>query len=109
MIPLERLSLEDEHYNQRKDCQRYHLLDNLELHQVEGASIPLETHPVGRNCQAVLEKSYSPRKENDQDERPSRADFHFAEFQMPIPGKCHENIRCNKHQYRPDTVHISLE
>ena len=47
MIPLEGLAFEYEHYNQGKDCQRYHLLDNLELHQVEWASIPLETHPVG--------------------------------------------------------------
>lgn len=60
MVPLNGLALE---HHSADDCEYregYHLLYDLELHQVERASVDIGAYPVCRNHEAVFEKSYAP-------------------------------------------------
>ena len=71
MIPLDGLSLEHEHHDDRENRKGHDLLDHLELKQVEWASVALETDAVGGHGETVFEKRNTPRKQDDHDERPS--------------------------------------
>ena len=74
MVPVELLVLEDEVGNDSKDHQRDALLDDLELHEVEGATIVDEANAVGRNLTTVLEEGDHPREGDDQIEGPVGGD-----------------------------------
>ena len=52
---------EDEHH------EGDDLLDDLQLHECEGAAVALEADTVRRHLQAVFEECYSPGEENDED------------------------------------------
>ena len=106
VVPLYGLALEKEHHYHRKDGERDHLLNNLELKQVEGTSVADKTDTVSRHSKAIFKKCYSPREQDDQYERPSGGDFHFAEFKMPVPGEGHEDVGKDQHHYGPDSVHF---
>ena len=70
MVPVEVLMLEHDIGYDGKDGQRYTLLDDLELYQIEGAAIAFETHPVGRNLTAVFKEGDAPREGNDAEQGP---------------------------------------
>ena len=70
MVPLDRLGLENQSADDSEDSQRDGLLDDLELHQVERASIHVGSYPVCRYHKEILEKRYPPRKEYDGNQRP---------------------------------------
>ena len=97
MVPLNRLSLEQERDDDGENGQGNHFLNHLQLHQVERAAISDKADAVGRNGETVLEKGNSPGKEDNQDERPARGDFHLLKLQMAVPGERHENVRKHKH------------
>ena len=108
MIPLKRLALEEYSYHYREYRQRYHFLYYLELHKVEGTSVPVEPYPVRWYLGAVFEKGYAPGEDDDEDQRPSVRDMHLLEFQMSVPGKGHHYVRDDKKKYCPEPLH-SLE
>ena len=54
VVPMELLVLEDEVGYDGEDHQRDALLDDLELHEVEGTTIVDEAEAVGWNLTAVL-------------------------------------------------------
>ena len=54
MVPVELLVLEDEVGNNGEDHQRDALLNDLELDEVEGASVVNEADAVGRHLTAVF-------------------------------------------------------
>ena len=105
MVPLNGLSLEQEGNNYRKDSKGNHFLDNFELHEVERTAVTLESNPVGRNGEAVFEERNSPGKQDNQDQRPARGDFHFLQFEMAVPRERHEDIRENEHEDGPEPLH----
>ena len=108
MVPLDGLPFEKEGDNYREDGERNHLLDHLQLHQVERSAVALEADPVGRDGKAVLEESDAPGKQDDQDKRPARGDFHFLQLEMAVPGERHEDVREDKHYDGPDALHVNL-
>ena len=104
MVPLHGLALEKEGDDDGEDGQGDHLLDHLELHQVEGTAVPVEADPVRRDGEAVLEEGDAPREEDDEDERPAGGDLHLLEFEMTVPGECHEDVREHEHDDGPDAL-----
>ena len=105
MIPLDGLSLEQEGDDDGEHGQGDDLLDDLELHQVEGTAVALEADPVRRDGQAVLEEGDAPRKQDDEDKRPAGGDFHLLELEMAVPGERHEDVRAYEHEDGPKTLH----
>ena len=61
MVPLHGLSFEHKGDYHRENGEGNHLLNNLELHQVERPTVTLEADPVGRNGEAILKKGDAPR------------------------------------------------
>ena len=104
VVPVDGLSLEDEEDDDREDRQGDDLLDDLQLDEVERSAVLGVTDAVGGDRQAVLEESYAPREQDDQDERPARRYLHFTQFQMPVPCECHEDVRADEHEYGPNTL-----
>ena len=110
MVPLDGLSLEKEGDDDGEDGQGDHFLDDLELHQVEGAAVALEADPVRRDGEAVLEEGDAPGEQDDEDERPAGGDFHLLELEVTVPGERHEDVREDEHDDGPDALlHILLD
>ena len=92
VVPVDGLPLEDEQDDDGEDREGDDFLDDLELDEVERASVLGVTDAVGGDGQAVLEESYAPREQDDQDERPSGRNLHFTQFEMPVPCERHEDV-----------------
>ena len=107
MVPVKGFSLEAQGDYDREDGQRDYLLDDLELHQVEGTSVDCRADAVTRDLKAVFEEGNAPGEEYDQNERPSVGDVHFLEFQMSVPGEGHTDVRADQKQYAPERVHVN--
>ena len=60
MIPLDGLPLEDEHHYDSEDRQGNNLLNYLQLQQVEGPAVGLETNPVGGDGKTIFKKRNAP-------------------------------------------------
>ena len=65
MIPFKGKVFEKDQGKSREDDQRDHLLDHLELDQVEGAAFLLETDPVGGHLETIFKKSNPPTDEDN--------------------------------------------
>ena len=104
MVPVELLVLEDEVGNDGEDHQRDALLDNLELHEVEGTSVVDEPDTVGRYLTAVFEEGNHPRKSDDQIEGPVGGDAGLLEAQMAIPGEGHKHIAHDEQHNRINSI-----
>ena len=102
MVPLEVLALEEEVDDDGEDGQGDDLLDDLELHEVEGAAVAREADAIGGDSEAVLEEGDSPREKNDEDERPAGRDLHLLQFEMAVPRERHEDVRADQHQDGPE-------
>ena len=89
---MQRLTLEEQRGEHGEDDERDDLLDDLELHQREGAAVAREADAVGGNLAGVLEERDAPRKEDDGKQRPMGGDFHLLQLQVPIPGERHEDV-----------------
>ena len=97
MVPVQRLSLEQQRREQREDGERHHLLNHLELHQRKGAAIPHEPDAVGGYLAHVFQKGDGPAEDHHPDEgqRGKPADL-LAQFQVPIPGDGHKDVGDNE-------------
>ena len=60
MVPLQRLSFEHYRNQNCEHSQRNHLLDDLELHEIERTSVFNISYPVRRNLRAVFQECHSP-------------------------------------------------
>ena len=60
MVPLEGLSLEHYSYHDSKDRKGDHLLDDLQLHEVERTAVFYIADSVCRHLCAVFEEGHSP-------------------------------------------------
>ena len=96
MVPVQRLGLEAESQNKREYDERYALLDNLELDQVEGAAVDIGPKSVGGNHKAVLKQSQTPRCHYNQCKRPVGADLHLLKLKVSVPCESHENVGYNQ-------------
>ena len=85
-------ALEHDVGNDTEHRQRDALLDNLELDEVERASVFYKSQSIGRHLTAVFKESDAPREYDDTNERPVAAGTCLLQFQMPIPSKCHKHI-----------------
>ena len=66
VIPLQRLTLEENNGEDRENGNRDDLLDDLELHQRKGSAVANEAHTVCRHLTSVLEERQEPTdKDND--------------------------------------------
>ena len=105
MVPLDGLALEEEGDDDREDGQGDRFLDDLELHQVEGAAVSVEADAVGGDGEAVFEEGDAPRKEDDEDEGPAGGNLHLLQLEMAVPGERHEHVREDEHKDGPESVH----
>ena len=60
MVPLQGLSLEHQGHHQGEDSKRNHLLDDLQLHEVERTAVLYESYSVCGYLCAVFEEGHSP-------------------------------------------------
>ena len=99
MVPADRFAFEHCGDNYCEDCKRDGFLDDFELHEVERAAVDGRTDTIGRNHEAVFEKSYTPRECDDGDKRPVGDEFHLLELKVAVPGEGHQDVADNKQQY----------
>ena len=93
MVPTEGLCLKHRNHDDGEHGQRYGFLDDFQLNKVERASVLHRTNPVGGNHEGILEQGDAPRHQDDQKKRPVfRWRDDFEQFQLSVPGKCHEDI-----------------
>lgn len=91
--------MEEETHDDGENGQRDDFLNNLQLHEGEGAAVTLETNTVGRDGKAVLNEGDAPREGDDTDEGPVVADACLLKTQMAVPGKCHEYVAGQEKKY----------
>ena len=109
MVPVELLVLEDDVGDDGEDHQRDALLNDLELDEVEGASVVDEADAVGRHLTAVFEEGNHPREGDDQIEGPVGGDARLLETQMAVPGEGHKHITHDEQHNRINSVsHTSI-
>ena len=60
VVPVQVGALEQDVYDDGEDSQRYALLNDLQLYQIEGSAVALKTDAVGRHLTAILEKGDGP-------------------------------------------------
>ena len=106
MVPVQRLGLEAESQNKREYDERYALLDDLELDQVEGAAVDIGPQSVGGNHKAVLKQSQTPGCQYNKDKRPVCTDLHLLKLKVSVPRKSHKDIGYNQKQYCPYSPHL---
>lgn len=105
MVLVKGFVLEEKQGEAGKDDQGDNLLNDLELHEGKGPSVLVKANAVGRYLKAIFEEGDSPRKEDDPEEGPVGDDFHLLQFQMTVPGECHEDIRHNEQQDGVNALH----
>jgi len=108
VIPLQRLTLENEHHYYRKDGKGDNFLDYFELEKAEGAAVKAVSYAVCRYGKAVLEKRYSPREQDYHYQRPPVGYFHLAQLEVPIPGESHKDVGHHQHQHSPNPLHLRI-
>ena len=105
MVPVKLLMLEGEVGNQGEHHQRDTLLDDLQLHQRERATVAHKAQTVGWHLTAILEESDHPREGDDQVEGPVGGDARLLQAQMTIPGESHKHIAQNEQYDCINTVY----
>lgn len=98
MIPFQGLVFEQQQSEYGKHQKRNDLLRYFQLNEGEGASILLVTDPVGGNHQTVFHESDQPTDEDQSEQAGLLKKLQMLEFEVPVPGKRHKNVR--KHQER---------
>ena len=97
MVPTESLGLENRDDDDCKYGQRNGFLDDFQLDEVEGSAVDGRADAVGRNHEGILEQGDTPRHKDDQKQRPILGTGDdFDEFELPVPGKSHENVGNDK-------------
>ena len=103
VVPLQRFVIEYRYRDNGKDGQRNCFLDDLQLHQAEGAAVDFAADGVGGNHEEIFDKRNAPWRKNHEDERPVGADVHFLEFEVAVPGGGHEYVTDDEEDYCNDS------
>lgn len=99
VVPLDGLAFENEGDDEGEDDEGDAFLDDLELHEREGAAGDLGTYAVGGDHETVLEQGHAPREEDDGNEGPVGDELHLLKLEVAVPRKCHEDIGAYEHHY----------
>lgn len=105
---MESLSFKQQRYDDRKDNERHHLLNDLELYKRERSAVVNIPQPVGRHLTDVFKQGDAPRKENDGHERPVAAHAGLLQFQVAVPGKSHEDVGANQQYDSIESLHVMI-
>lgn len=97
---MKALVLEHQVGDDGEDRQRDTFLNNFQLNQIERSAVTGKADAVGRNLTAVFEESDAPRESDNTNQGPVAGRASLLQFQMPIPGKCHEDIAQDEEQDR---------
>lgn len=89
---MEALGFKAESQNKREYDERYALLDDLELNQVERAAVDIGPQAVGGNHEAVLKQSKTPGCQYNKEKRPVCAYLQLLKLKVSVPCKSHKNI-----------------
>lgn len=108
MVPLQLLALKQHVGYDTEHNERDNLLDDLELHEREGATITQKTNTIGWYLTTILQKGDNPREENHADQRPMTANARIGQLEVAIPGQRHEHIAQNEQQNGIDALHIVI-
>ena len=92
MIPVQTLSLKENVSDDRKDDERNAFLYDLELYEVEGASVIYKTDTVGGYLTAIFKEGYGPTEGDNSNEWPMAAGTSLLKFEMSIPCQRHEYV-----------------
>ena len=92
MIPFERKVLEEDQRKARKDYQRDHLLDDLQLDKAEWAALLLEADPIGGHLKTIFEEGYPPADQDNREQGRMPGAVLPKKTQMPVPGHRHKRI-----------------
>ena len=92
VVPVERLPFEQQCHHHREDDERDDLLRDFQLNQRERSAVVNDADAVRRHLTDIFKQRDAPREENHGDERPRRTDFFLLKFEVPIPGKGHEDV-----------------
>ena len=109
VVPLDGLALEYECADDGENHKGNAFLKNFQLHQVEGAASKVGTDPVGRNHKTIFEESYSPRDNDNQNQRPAVIDMKLGKLELPVPGKRHEDVGYYQQQDSPESLHFHFK
>ena len=104
---MQRLALEEQGGEDGEDDERHHFLNDLELHQREGAAIAGEADAVGRNLARILEERDAPREEDDGKQGPMGGNLHLLQLQVPVPGEGHEDVGDDEQKNGVESFHIN--
>ena len=108
MIPAKR-HMESDGREDNKDHKGNDLLDDFELHECERSTAAVKAYTIGRHLKAILEEGYSPGEQNNKNEwRGVGKETDVLQFEMAVPGKSHQHVRENQHQYCPESLHSEL-
>ena len=97
---MKALVLEHQVGDDGEDRQRDTFLNNLQLNQIERSAVSCKTNAVGRHLTTVLEEGDTPREGDNANQGPVAGRASLLQFQMPVPGKCHEDIAQDEEQDR---------
>jgi len=92
VIPFEGFVFEKNERKQREHHECDDLLDDLELDERERAAVFAKSDPVGRNHEAIFQESDQPTHQYEARKAGFLKKFQVLEFQVPVPGKRHEDI-----------------
>ena len=92
MIPVQTLSLKEDISDDRKDDERNAFLYDLELYEVERASVIYKTDTVGGYLTAIFKEGYGPTEGDNSNEWPMATYTCLLKFEMPIPCQRHEYV-----------------
>ena len=104
MIPFH-LHVKRDHRKDHKNHQCDYLLQYLQLHQTERATIPLKPDTIGGHLQAIFKKCYAPGDGYHTYQRQALEPRKLSHLQMAIPRQCHKHIRRHQKQYCIKTIH----
>ena len=96
MVPMKGLALEHEGHDDGEHHQRHHLLNDLELDEVERPAIVNNAKAVGRHLAHILKQGDAPRKKDDRYQGPILANARLLQLEMPVPGKGHKYVGADK-------------
>ena len=99
MVPMQRLSLEEDMGYDSEDNQGDALLYHLQLHQRERSPIVHEAYAVGGHLATILEKGDQPGESDNGYQRPVLTDPCLLQLQMSIPRESHEHVAQHEQQH----------
>lgn len=92
VIPLQRFVFEQQECKNRKDQQRDNFLNYFQLHQSEGTAVLAVADAVGRYHETIFHESDEPTGEDEAEQARFLEKFQVLEFQVAVPGECHEDV-----------------